>query len=270
GRARGSGRPRGDPRGFHHEGSASGCSPGGHLRHPRGTCPEGRRDRRRGRQPRCGRRADRPGPETARGRRRTPAPGRYPGVRDERQPRRAGCARAPDPAGGVQGHLKAIVAGLLLRGIEPILMTEPRWADDAPVNGLSESPNVRLASYVEACRAVATECRVPLVDHFARWTEARSKDQALGDWTTDGCEPTPRGHWELAEALRPALRDALRPAPRPVAFTTRLETVLTHDDGRSLWYHPRAAAIPKAAGDADPGVLMTLQKHLRTSDHYSG
>src|SRR5262249_52986822 len=86
----------------------------------------------------------------------------------------------------------------------------------------------------------------------------------------DGCQPNPRGHWELAEALRPALRDALRPAPRPVAFTTRLETVLTHDDGRSLWYHPRAAAIPKAAGDADPGVLMTLQKHLRTSDHYSG
>ena len=169
-----------------------------------------------------------------------------------------------------RANLKAIVAGLLLRGIEPILMTEPRWADDAPVNGLSESPNVRLASYVEACRAVATECRVPLVDHFARWTEARSKDQALGDWTTDGCHPNPRGHWELAEALRPALRDALRPAPRPVAFTTRLETVLTHDDGRSLWYHPRAAAIPKAAGDADPGVLMTLQKYLRTSDHCSG
>src|SRR5262249_39515539 len=29
-------------------------------------------------------------------------------------------------------------------------------------------------------------------------------------------------------------------------------------------------AIPKAAGDSPPGVLITLQKHLRTSDHYSG
>src|SRR5262249_50379800 len=56
-------------------------------------------------------------------------------------------------------NLRAIMAGLLLRGIEPILMTEPRWADDAPVNGLGESPNVRLAPYREACRAVAAECR---------------------------------------------------------------------------------------------------------------
>jgi lysophospholipase L1-like esterase len=57
---------------------------------------------------------------------------------------------------------------------------------------------------------------------------------------------------------------------RPVAFTTRLETVLTHDDGRFLWYHPRAVAIPKATGDGDPEVLVTLQKHLTASDHYSG
>src|SRR5262249_5749315 len=167
-------------------------------------------------------------------------------------------------------NLRAIVAGLLLRGIEPVLMTEPRWADDAPVNGLGESPDVRLAPYMEACRAVAAECRVPLVDHFARWTEARSKGRAPGDWTTDGCHPDPRGHRALAAALLPALRDAFRPAPRPVRFTTRLETVLTHDDGRFLWYHPRATAVPAATGDGPPGVLITLQKHLRTSDHYSG
>ncbi len=110
-----------------------------------------------------------------------------------------------------KANLRAIVAGLRLRGIEPILMTEPRWADDAPVNGLGENPNVRLAPYMDACREVAAECRVPLVDHFARWTEARSDGQDLADWTTDGCHPNPRGHRALAEALRPALRDALVP-----------------------------------------------------------
>src|SRR4051812_9569284 len=78
-------------------------------------------------------------------------------------------------------NLRAIVAGLLLRGIEPILMTEPRWADDAPADGLGEDPNLRLARYLEACREVAAECRVPLVDHFARWTEARSDGQNLAD-----------------------------------------------------------------------------------------
>ena len=142
-------------------------------------------------------------------------------------------------------NLRAIVAGLLVRGIEPVLMTEPRWADDAPADGLGESPNIRLAAYVEACRAVAAECRVSLVDHFAHWTEARLRGQRLGDWTTDGCHPNPRGRRELAEALRPALRDAFRPAPRAVPFTTRLETVLAHDDGQFLWYHPRADGHPE-------------------------
>ena len=169
-----------------------------------------------------------------------------------------------------RANLEAIVSGLLLRGVEPILMTEPRWADDAPINGLGESPNIRLAPYMDACRAVAAKCRVPLVNHFARWNEARLKGQALSTWTTDGCHPNPRGHHELAEALLPALREAFRPAPRPGAFTTKLETALTHDDGRFLWYHPRATAVPKAQSDGEPEVLITLQKHLRTSDHYAG
>jgi lysophospholipase L1-like esterase len=169
-----------------------------------------------------------------------------------------------------RANLRAIVAGLLLRGIEPILMTEPRWADDAPADGLGEAPNLRLAPFMEACREVAAECRVPLVDHFARWTEARADGRDLADWTTDGCHPNPRGHLALAEALVPALRDAVGPAPPPVRFTTELRTILEHDDGQFLWYHPRATAIPTAAGDASPEVFITLQKHLRASDHYSG
>lgn len=52
-------------------------------------------------------------------------------------------------------------------------------------------------------------------------------------------------------------------AAEPVDFTVKLETVMTHDDGRFLWFHPRAAAIPG-------GVMLTIQKHLQVSDYYSG
>ncbi|MDZ4406042.1 hypothetical protein [Prosthecobacter sp.] len=52
-------------------------------------------------------------------------------------------------------------------------------------------------------------------------------------------------------------------AAEPLHFTVKLETVMKHDDGRFLWFHPRAAAIPG-------GVLMTIQKHLKVSDYYSG
>jgi hypothetical protein len=56
----------------------------------------------------------------------------------------------------------------------------------------------------------------------------------------------------------------------PVEFTVRLETILKHDDRHFLWFHPRCAAIPSAGKDGGPAVLLTLQKHLAVSDHYSG
>src|SRR4029079_15433092 len=112
------------------------------------------------------------------------------------------------------------------------------------------------------------ECRVPLVDHFAHWTRAEQDGKRLRDWTTDGCHPNPQGHRELAEAMRPVLVEALRSDTKVVPFTTRLDTVLEHDDGKFLWYHPRATAVPGGKGSGS--VVMTLQKHLHTSDHYSG
>ena len=57
---------------------------------------------------------------------------------------------------------------------------------------------------------------------------------------------------------------------RPLGFEIKLDTVLRHDDGKFLWFHPRVAAIPGTRGDGPPEVIMTLQKHLRVSDHYSG
>ncbi|MDI1313144.1 hypothetical protein [Prosthecobacter sp.] len=49
----------------------------------------------------------------------------------------------------------------------------------------------------------------------------------------------------------------------PPDFNVKLETVMKHDDGKFLWFHPRAAAVPG-------GVVMTIQKHLKVSDYYSG
>jgi hypothetical protein len=46
-------------------------------------------------------------------------------------------------------------------------------------------------------------------------------------------------------------------------FSIELETVLRHDDGQFLWFHPRPTATPE-------GAILTLQKHLKVSDYYSG
>ena len=58
-------------------------------------------------------------------------------------------------------------------------------------------------------------------------------------------------------------------AAEPPAFTVTLETVMRHDDGEFLWFHPRSAAIPAGPG-GKASVVMTIQKHLKISDYYSG
>ena len=107
-------------------------------------------------------------------------------------------------------NLVQLVERLRRAGIQPVLMTEPRWGAKAGLNGAGEHPNVRLEKYVEACREVAKELKVPLIDHFARWTEQEKQGQNLGDWTTDQCHPNVRGHQELAELIVPVLVDALQ------------------------------------------------------------
>lgn len=108
-------------------------------------------------------------------------------------------------------HLRDIVGKLKAAGIQPVLMTEPRWGDGAK-NGAGEDPNVRLEDYLKACRVVAAETKVPLVDHYQHWTRARSKGTDIGKWTTDLCHPNGAGHREVNRVLVPVVLKALQPA----------------------------------------------------------
>ncbi|MFO7974819.1 MAG: hypothetical protein R6V12_09315, partial [Candidatus Hydrogenedentota bacterium] len=56
----------------------------------------------------------------------------------------------------------------------------------------------------------------------------------------------------------------------PLKFDIKRDTVMEHDEGDFLWFHPRVTAVPGAGKDGAPLVVMTLQKHLHKSDYYSG
>jgi hypothetical protein len=60
---------------------------------------------------------------------------------------------------------------------------------------------------------------------------------------------------------------ALRAEGDALEFEVQVETVLEHDGGDFLWYHPRAASVEGKHGRE---VFITLQKHLKVSDYYSG
>jgi len=59
-------------------------------------------------------------------------------------------------------------------------------------------------------------------------------------------------------------------AVEPVGFTVQTDVPLHELSSDFCWFHPRVAAIPAAGHDGNPAVILTLQKHLRASDHYSG
>jgi acyl-CoA thioesterase-1 len=106
-------------------------------------------------------------------------------------------------------NLRELVKRLRAAGVTPVLMTEPRWGEQASPNGVGEHPNVRLEKYVEACRAVAKKSETPLVDNYAHWSEARENGTDLGAWTTDQCHPNANGHAEIARTMLPVVRNAM-------------------------------------------------------------
>ncbi len=107
-----------------------------------------------------------------------------------------------------KANLEKLVAELRAAGIIPVLMTEPRWGAKAGLNGAGEHPNVRLEKYVNACRDVAKEKKVALVDHFKIWSDRESGGADVGAFTTDQCHPNPEGHRMIAEAMLPVIREA--------------------------------------------------------------
>ena len=162
-------------------------------------------------------------------------------------------------------NLVRLVSELLRRGITPLLMTEPRWADDAKPNGVGEHPNLRLEKYVGACREVAATWRVPLIDHFAGWSKARKDGVTLRDWTTDGCHPNPAGHRVLARTMLPVLETALGHAARiheRMARTDRRVRVVCFGDSvTGVYYHTGSrraytAMLGLALERAVPGIRV--------------
>ncbi|MBX9788733.1 MAG: SGNH/GDSL hydrolase family protein [Pirellulales bacterium] len=180
------------------------------------------------------------------------------------------------PPEDFERNLTELVKRLRAAGAEPIVMTEPCYAKKSPANGLGEHGNVRLGRYMEATRRVAARHDVVLVDNFRAWVgeSMQRVDKFRGDiedWTTDGYHPNPAGHAQIAALMFPPVAAAADSARgEPVDFQVRLEEVLSHDDGKFLWYHPRAAVFPDPESPRAGVQLLTLQKHLMASDHYDG
>ncbi|MDA1158122.1 MAG: GDSL-type esterase/lipase family protein [Planctomycetota bacterium] len=139
-----------------------------------------------------------------------------------------------------RANLNKIVAELLSRKIQPVLMTEPRWSDKARQNGIGENPNIKLEPFVQACRDVAKEWRVPLIDHFADWTTAHDAGSDLHAWTTDGCHPNVDGHVRLTQTMLPVLKSTIGSAlkiRKTLLSGDPVKVVCFGDSVTGVYYH---------------------------------
>jgi lysophospholipase L1-like esterase len=109
-----------------------------------------------------------------------------------------------------KANLERIVRGLRAAGITPVLMTPiplgQRFDYMAWSPYKEHGPNWVMRPYVHAVREVALALDVPLVDHFAVWSERRLMGEDLDALMTDGCHPNPAGHEAIAAAMLPVLR----------------------------------------------------------------
>jgi len=166
-----------------------------------------------------------------------------------------------------RANLERIVTELLRHGVLPVLMTEPRWSDDATADGRGENPNVPLEPFMVACRETAAKWRVPLVDHFEHWTKAREQGTNLRDWTTDGCHPNPAGHRELADLIVALVRRALGPdsalrknlqaghPSRVVCFGDSVTGIYYHTGSRRAYPEMLELVLRRIAPQADIHVI---------------
>ncbi len=164
-------------------------------------------------------------------------------------------------------NLREILKRLQAAQIQPVLMTEPMFGEDNPKNGAGEEANVRISHYMDLCRTVAQELKVPLVDHFAHWGAVQKRKQKLQDWTTDGCHPNPTSHTEMAHRITQVLLPMLQRHAdqehlwnKETPFTVQLDTITSGYDAKMCWVHPRAGALPTNP----PSVVLTMQKLLLT------
>ncbi len=90
-----------------------------------------------------------------------------------------------------RNNLQLIVKQLRSAVIEPVLLTEPRLEKSAISQRSRRHPNQRLEPFMAACREVAQELKVPLVDNYQIWAAAEKSGTKIGEWTTDQCHPNP-------------------------------------------------------------------------------
>ncbi len=152
-----------------------------------------------------------------------------------------GKIRARVPLNIFRGQLKQMVTYLKQINIVPIIMTTPPMGD---IQAMEREPyksagaNFLLEPYMQACRELAQEERVPLIDHYADWQEQTASGETLDEWLMEGYLPNEAGHRQIAQKMFQVVKQQLTPTMTDVFIsgeggydTYRIPTIFTSKNG---------------------------------------
>lgn len=115
-------------------------------------------------------------------------------------------------------NLRAMIGDIRKAGATPILMTPPPlkngWGFPRNSVYVKTGSNGPLGTYAEACRKIAAQEGIPLIDNFEIWS-AKGNDFVAAR-LPDGCHPNAAGHKVLAETILPVVLKHL-PSQKPTS-----------------------------------------------------
>jgi len=152
-----------------------------------------------------------------------------------------GKIQARVPLNIFQGQLSQMITYLKQINVVPILMTTPPMGD---IEAMEREPyasagaNFLLEPYMEACRQLAEQERIPLVDHYGHWQQLAAEGQDIDQWLIDGYMPNEEGHRIMAEQILPVVKNELSPSMTDVFVsgeegydTYRIPALITTQNG---------------------------------------
>ena len=190
-----------------------------------------------------------------------------------------------------RANLTHFIQSLRRKATKVIMMTSPplRWSPKLkklygkpPYN--PDDPDgldILAVNYAETAREISRQQQVTLVDIRAAFEAFGRQDGCtIDDLLLDGIHPNTQGQRMIADLLIPSILAMTTAKPVPdkssqpstlpsLSFRIERQTILNPNHRKWFWFSPRVATIPRAGKNEGPVAIMTLQKHLQSSDHFS-
>ncbi len=112
------------------------------------------------------------------------------------------------PVDDYKKRISSILKKLVKANIRPVLMTPVPMCSVPDMYFepyISKGINFFIKPYIAACREIADQMQIPLIDNYRHWEEKQNMGVNICEWFVDGIHPNAEGHRQIARTMFPVL-----------------------------------------------------------------